>query len=71
MNREIETDLDGDGQPVISEGLEAEAARLLGGFPDGHEVPRALEVQRHALHQLRKGSQTGKGDKINHNSERI
>ncbi len=36
MNSQIETDLDRDRQPVISEGLEAEAARLLGGLPDGH-----------------------------------
>lgn len=36
MNSWMETDLDRDGQSVISEGLEAEAARLLGGLPDGH-----------------------------------
>lgn len=36
MNGQMETDLDGDRQPVISEGLEAEAARLLGGLPDRH-----------------------------------
>lgn len=61
MNSQEETDLDRDGQPVVSEGLEAEAARLLGGLPDGHEVPRTLEVQRHALHQLWK--QNVKGQK--------
>lgn len=52
VNSQIETDLDRDGQSVISEGLKAEAARLLGGLPDGHQVPRTLQVQRHALHQL-------------------
>ena len=31
--------LDGDRKPVILEGLEAETARLLGGLPDGHQVP--------------------------------
>lgn len=56
------TDLDGDRQPVVPEGLEAEAARLLGGLPDGHQVPGTLQVQRHALHQLQRGSDTVRGD---------
>lgn len=51
------TDLDGDRQPVVPEGLEAEAARLLGGLPDGQQVPRTLQVQRHALHQLQRVSE--------------
>lgn len=57
-----ETDLDRDGQSVISEGLEAEAPRLLRGLPDGHQVPRTLQVQRHALHQLGENPQNVKGE---------
>lgn len=49
--------LNGDGQPVISEGLEAETARLLGGLPHRHEIPRALQVKRHALHHLEGATQ--------------
>lgn len=48
-----ETDLDRDRQSVVSEGLEAEATWLLSGLPHRHQVPRALQVQRHALHHLR------------------
>lgn len=31
--------LDGDRKSVISEGLEAKAARLLGGLPHWHKIP--------------------------------
>lgn len=44
--------LNSDREAVISEGLEAETARLLGGLPHRHEIPRALQVERHALHHL-------------------
>lgn len=50
MNKQLGTDLDRDRQSVISEGLEAEATRLLSGLPNGHQVPRTLQVERHALH---------------------
>lgn len=45
--------LDGDGKSVVSEGLEAEAARLLGGLPHRQQVPGTLQVKRHSFHHLR------------------
>lgn len=44
--------LDGDREPVVSEGLEAKAARLLGGLPHRQQVPGTLQVKRHSFHHL-------------------
>ena len=44
--------LNRDRKAVISEGLEAETARLLGGLPHRHQIPRTLQVKRHPLHHL-------------------
>ena len=43
--------LDRNGQPVLSEGLEEETP-LLSGLLDGHQVPRELGEEGHALQNL-------------------
>lgn len=50
--RRLRLHLNSDRKAVISEGLEAETARLLGGLPHWHEIPRALQVKWHPLHHL-------------------
>lgn len=49
--------LDRNRQPVVSKGLEAEAAGLLGGLPHRDQVSRTLQVKRHALHHLQQTTQ--------------
>lgn len=48
----VESYLDRDRKSIVSKGLEAETARLLGGLPHWQQVPRTLQVKWHSFHHL-------------------